>query len=410
MKDFFTVLRFELVSFLRNKTFIISTIIICLIAAVGLSFPTIKNAFSTLINQEQDNESEKDIKKYGIVDPNNVIDNLKALESNFLDGTLTVLTDEDELESKVHSGDLNAGYIVQSPTSYEYVVQNNDLLDKNLYALEEILIRAFRTQEFKEMGIDYAQIEGLINPEIEVETKILGKDSASNYFYTYALVMVLYMMIILYGQLIATAVASEKSNRTMEVLVTSTKSTNLIFGKVIGLAIAGILQTSLIIGTSLLAYKLNEKAWESSLDFLFNVPSDVMFAFVAFGILGYLLYAFIYGALGALVSRTEDVSASSTPVMILFISVFAISMIGMQDTSGILIKVASFIPFSSFMAMFVRVAMGSVSKFEVMISLLILGATTAFTGILASKIYRAGTLMYGNRVKLTDIPKILKSE
>ncbi len=409
MKDFFTVLRFEFVSFIKNKTFILSTVIICLVAVVGLSIPTIKDTFSTLLSQEAD-DSEKELKKYGLVDTNNVIANIQVLETTFTDGKLTILNDIVALETKVKSGELDSGYIIQSPTSYEYIVQNNDLFDRNQYALEETLIREFRIQQFKGMGIEYSQVEELINPKIGVETKILGKDSASNYFYTYGLVMILYMMIILYGQLIATSVASEKSNRTMEVLVTSTKSTNLIFGKVLALAMAGILQTGLMICTSLLTYKLNAPAWKNNLDSVFNIPSDVIFAFISFGILGYLLYAFIFGALGALVSRTEDVSASATPIMLLFIGAFIISMIGMQNTSGLLLKIASFIPFSSFLAMFVRVAMGTVSNFEVIISLIILSLTTASIGLLASKIYRAGTLMYGNRVKLSDLGKILKSE
>lgn len=410
MKDLFTVLKFEFVNFLKNKTFIISTLIICLVAAVGLSVPTIKNTFSVLLSQDSKEDSEKDIKNYGIIDSNNIIGNIPDLEANFIDGRLTTLNDRQDLEDKVNSGELEAGYIIASPIAYEYIVKNNDLMGGNRSALEEILITEFRIQQFKEMGIDYSQVEEILNPDIEVGTTILGKDSASNYFYTYGLVMILYMMIILYGQLIATSVASEKSNRMMEVLVTSTKSTNLIFGKVLGVAMAGILQTGLIIMTSLVAYKLNAEAWNNNLDFVFQIPMNVMFSFIAFGILGYLLYAFIFGALGALVSRTEDVSASSTPVTILFIATFMVSMIGMQDTSGLLLKVASFVPFSSFMAMFVRVAMGSVSNFEVILSLILLVVTTGLVGLLAAKIYRAGTLMYGNRIKLKDIWPILKSQ
>ncbi|HHX62682.1 MAG TPA: ABC transporter permease [Epulopiscium sp.] len=410
MRGLFTVLKFELVSFLRNKVFIISTLVICLIAAVGLSFPTIKDAFATLSNQDSKAEADKDIKHYGVIDKNGILQNTKDLTLSFMGGTLTILNDISELENKINSDELEAGYIIQSPTSYEYVVKNNDLIGGNTYGLKEILVREFRIQEFKGKGIEYSQIEDLMNPTIEVETKILGKDSAGNYFYTYALVLILYMMILLYGQLIATSVASEKSNRTMEVLVTSTKSTNLIFGKVLGLAIASVLQTGLIITTSLMAYKLNAAAWDNKLDFVFNIPADVLLSFAAFGILGYLLYAFIYGALGALVSRTEDVSAIATPVMLLFIGVFMISIIGMTNTTSLVFRIASFVPFSSFMAMFIRVCMGSVSHLEVIISLFLLAGTTGLTGLLASKIYRAGTLMYGNRIKLKDLLTIFKSE
>ncbi len=79
----------------------------------------------------------------------------------------------------------------------------------------------------------------------------------------------------------------------------------------------------------------------------------------------------------------------------------------MQNIEGLLIKVASFIPFSSFMAMFVRVSMGTVSNFEVILSLGILTLSTVAIGLLASKIYRLGTLMYGNPIKLTHALKLI---
>ena len=85
-----------------------------------------------------------------------------------------------------------------------------------------------------------------------------------------------------------------------------------------------------------------------------------------------------------------------------------ISIIGMQNTESIVLKVASFIPFSSFMAMFIRVSMGSVMLWEVLLSLGLLIVTTILIGILASKIYRMGTLRYGNPIKLKDAIKNIR--
>ena len=413
MRDFFIVLNFEIMNFLKNKTFIISTVIICLILALGLSAPTIKDTFFSKPNQDiivEDAEVSSNNKRYGIIDENSIVKDMKVLEDSFTGAKLIEYNNIQELEDKVDLGELDAGYIIKSPTKYEYIIKNNEMFDSNRYGFEEAFKRIYRIQEFESKGIVYSEIEDLIDPYIEVETIILGKDSASNYMYTYILVFGLYFMIILYGQLIATSVASEKSNRAMEVLITSTKSSNLIFGKVLGGALAGVIQFGLILLTGLISYKYNAAAWDNSLDFIFKIPTDVLLSFSAFGILGYLLYAFIYGALGALVSRTEDISASSTPITILFIGVFMIAVIGMQNTSGLLLKIASFVPFSSFMAMFVRVSMGSVTNLEVFLSLGILAISTGLIGILGSKIYRAGTLMYGNPVKLKDAMKILRSE
>ena len=105
--------------------------------------------------------------------------------------------------------------------------------------------------------------------------------------------------------------------------------------------------------------------------------------------------------LGALVSKTEDISKSSSPVMMIYIVSFMIAMFGMSsDSNNIVMKVASFVPFTSGNAMFVRVAMGSVPTWEVIVSGAILIVSCVVAGILAAKIFRYGTLHYGNPIKL----------
>lgn len=411
MRDFFVVFIFELIGYLKKKVFLISTIFICLALIIGLSFPTIMDTFSS--SNEEGNVKEEELKgsnkTYGYIDTNNNISNVEILKENFSIGKLKEVNSIDELKEKINSQEFEAGFVIKGPTKYEYVVKNNEMLDHSRYAFESAFAKVYRISELEKKGIKYNEVEDIISPNIESETKILGKDSVSNYLYTYILVFGLYFMIILYGQLIAMSVASEKSNRTMEVLITSTKSKNLIFGKVLGVALAGIIQFGLIISTAMVTYKLNATAWNNKLDFVFDIPLEVILKFSVFGILGYLFYAFIFGALGALVSRTEDVGASATPITILFVAVFMVSVVGMRNTEGILLKVASFLPISSFMAMFVRISMGSVSSLEVIISLAILALSTGLIGILGAMIYRMGTLMYGNRVKIKDVIKLIKS-
>lgn len=417
MKNFFLVLKFELANFIKNKTFIISTLVICLILAIVVSIPTIKNTFFDSNKEKTDKQEIQDgldldmgDGRFGFLDETDGAVDKISLMASFYGGELVEVDSIKKLEEEVKSGEFDAGFVLKSPTNYEYIVLNNEMMDFNNSYFEEALITSYRIGGFSNLGIDYKQVEEYIHPTIESETRALGKDSAKNYLYTYILVFGLYFIIMLYGQLIATSVASEKSNRAMEVLVTSTDTSYLIFGKVLSGALAGIIQFGAIILTGGLAYKLNAAAWDNALDFIFKIPGTVFLSFVVFGILGYLLFAFIYGALGALVSRTEDISTSATPITLIFIAVFMVSVFGMQNTEGIVLKIASFIPFSSFMAMFVRVSMGTVSNIEVIISLTLLVASTALIGFVASKIYRLGTLMYGNPIKIREAIRLLRSE
>ena len=97
--------------------------------------------------------------------------------------------------------------------------------------------------------------------------------------------------------MIATSVASEKSNRAIEVLVTSIDSKFLLFGKVLSGALAAFLQVGIILGVTLLSYQANRDVWGSVLDPVLHIPSDVLIAFTFFGIGGFLFYACLYGAL-----------------------------------------------------------------------------------------------------------------
>ena len=108
--------------------------------------------------------------------------------------------------------------------------------------------------------------------------------------------------------------------------------------------------------------------WDGMLDFLFDIPGKVLLSFVIFGILSYLLYAFIYGALGAMVSKTEDISKSSSTITFIYVASFLIGMFCLSDCNGLLAKIASFIPFTSGNAMFIRISMGSVAAWEILVS------------------------------------------
>ena len=214
----------------------------------------------------------------------------------------------------------------------------------------------------------------------------------------------------MYGQLIAMGITAEKSNRAIEVLVTSTSTNTLIFGKVIAGAIASIVQVGVIMSSAIIGYKVNSHAWNGMLDNVFKIPSEIIVTFAIFGILGYLFYSFLFGARGALVSKTEEIGTSVAPVMMIFIIVFFISMFGLTNGDSTLLKVCSYIPFASPMTMIVRVSTGAVTSMEFIISAIILIASTVLAGMGGAKIYRMATLMYGNPIKLKNALKWLKKE
>lgn len=404
MKQFFTVLRFELNNYFKNKSYLLTTIIISLLLIIGLSIPSFFDTGNIF------NKSDNDKNTIVIYDKNHTLDGIDELKPYFQNTEIIAVDTEEEAKEKVDNKAADAGFIINSFDNYTYLVCNRGFDDNNQQCFEQAISKIFRSYYLTSQGLNAEEIESIFNIPIDSEVEILGKDSVNNYIYTYALIFIIYIIVITYGQLIATSITSEKSNRAIEVLVTSTSSNSLIFGKVIAGSIASLIQVGIIIASGLLSYKANSSAWGNKLDMIFDIPSEVLICFALFGILGFSFYSFIFGTLGALVSKTEDISKSIMPVTMIFIVVFILTISNLTHVDGTLMKILSYIPFSSLIAMFTRSAMGTVSILEISVSLIILILSTILTGILASKIYRRATLMYGNPIKLSKALKWIKKD
>ena len=222
------------------------------------------------------------------------------------------------------------------------------------------------------------------------------------------MISALYMVILLYGQMVATNVATEKSSRAMEVLVTSAKPTSMMFGKVLASCIAGFSQLVLIFGTAILLYNVNKEALSNPLiASIFDIPIELFIYLIVFFVLGFLIYAFMFGAIGSTASKLEDINTSVMPITFLFIIAFMVVMFSMASGSvdNTAMLVCSYIPFTSPMAMFTRICMSTVAWYEIAISIAILIGSTIGIGVLSAKIYRVGVLLYGTPPKFTNIIK-----
>jgi len=415
MKQFLTVLKFELNNYFKNKSFVITTFVLAFVIAAVVIVPTLipgllENDDTVEQGTSEENvfDEETDLQMIGLClgkEANLDAEIVKALYP----AEWTTYKDQESMKEAVESGDIEAGFVIESPTEIVYVVNDLSMYDYLGDMFSQTLAECYKKQYLMEKGLTAEEIAESDSFYVNVTEEVLGKDSEENYWYTYILVFVVYFLIIFYGQMIATSVTTEKSNRAIEILVTSVNPNSLICGKVLAGAIAGVLQAGIILGSGFISYSFVQEAWNGLLDFLFHIPANVLIIYAIFAILSYLLYAFIFGMLGALVSKTEDISKSSSPVMMIYIASFMIAIFGMtSDSNNIVMKVASYIPFTSGNAMFVRVAMGSVEIWEVIISAIILVASCIIAGLLAAKIFRFGTLHYGNPIKFKTALKKAK--
>ena len=410
MKQFGKILKFELKGYMRNKVFVGITIFLVVAIAIVMFIPNIIAAFES--------DDEGDVTPTDL--PTMLVyaedENLSAIVKEyfgnaFVDYNVKVADGSiDELKNDVISGNAECAFVMNSASSYTYYVNNLSMYDMNTEVANTVLQEVYRINAMVQNGLTPEQAGEIMSVQIESGTETLGKDQMQNFFYTYIMIFALYMVILLYGQMVATNVATEKSSRAMEVLVTSAKPTSMMFGKVLASCIAGFSQLVLVFGTAILLYNVNKEALSNPLiASIFDIPIELFIYLIVFFVLGFLIYAFMFGAIGSTASKLEDINTSVMPITFLFIIAFMVVMFSMSSGSvdNTAMLVCSYIPFTSPMAMFTRIAMSNVAIYEIIISIGVLIGSTVGIGILSAKIYRVGVLLYGVPPKFLNIIKMI---
>lgn len=408
MKQFGKILKFELKNYLRNKIFVGVTIFLVLLIAVVMFFPRISAMFDS--GDTGDTSENLPVMLVKAEDPANA-EMVRDIFAAAFGGYDVQSTDAgiDDIKSNITSGDVECAFVMTGATTYTYYVNNLSMYDMNTGIADGVLQQIYQMNAMINGGMTPEQAGEVMSIRITGEVENLGKDQMQNFFYTYIMIFALYMVILLYGQMVATNVATEKSSRAMELLITSAKPTSMMFGKVLASCIAGLVQLVAVFGSALVLYNFNKSYWGDNaiVDSIFNIPPELFAYMLIFFILGFLIYAFMYGAVGSTASKLEDINTSVMPITMLFIIAFFVVMFSMAsgNVDNTLMTVCSYIPFTSPMAMFTRICMSTVPLYEILISIAILICSTVGVGFLSAKIYRVGVLMYGTTPKISNIIK-----
>ena len=408
MKQFGKILKFELKYYFKNKVFVGVTIFLVVLIAAVMCFPRISAAFDS--GEPGSTPVDLPVMLVKAEDPARAEMVRQTFAAAFTDYNVqSTNEDTDSVKGKIASRDAACAIVMTGPTSFTYYVDNYQMYDMNTEIATEVLQQIYQMNAMISGGMTAEQASEVTRIQITGDVESLGKDQMQNFFYTYIMIFALYMVILLYGQMVATNVATEKSSRAMEVLITSAKPTSMMFGKVIASCLAGLIQLVAVFGAALLFYNLNKSYWDNNMviDSIFNIPPELLVYMLVFFILGFLIYAFMFGAVGSTASKLEDINTSVMPITMLFIIAFVVVMTSMSsgEVDNTLMLVCSYIPFTSPMSMFTRIAMSTVPWYEIGASIAILIGSTIGVGVLSAKIYRVGVLMYGTMPKIKDIIK-----
>lgn len=417
MRDFWTIFKQSFLTKAKTKSFIITTLIV--VAGIFLMAN-----IATIITKIQDagvfgGGPEKDtiyvVEENGqLLDP--LQQQLSASESGI---TLKATTKTvDELEQDITDEKI-ASFLVLGLDETEtiqatYTSENANAFEQPM-KIREALQNMQTNIKANSLELSSEEVGQLFSP-IQFEQDAVSASSKSEEELSqarglvYVLIFVIYFAVLYYSNMIAMEVATEKSSRVMEIIISSVSPVKHMFAKIAGVGTLGLLQIALFGVVGFTALKTSSSDLTSGVFSFFgfsNVSISTMIFAVLFFLLGYFLYATLAALLGSLVSRTEDVQQLLLPMTFLIIIASFIAFSGLGYPEASYVQIASYFPFFTPLVMFLRVGMLDLPLWEPLLGIGILLVSIFILGWFGSRVYRGGVLMYGASQSLKDIKKAM---
>ncbi len=279
-------------------------------------------------------------------------------------------------------------------------------------ALEETVRAARLAAE----GVGEAAIEQALRPT-SIDREPLRPEDGPSGFRTalgFVFALVLYMMFMIYGQMIARGVLEEKTSDIVEILVSSARPWEMMLGKIVGIGAVGLTQVGIwalvLVGVSALGIgSLGPALVELGVDpAAITVPWGLIGWSLLYFVIGYLLFSAVFAAAGAMVTTEQDVQQALWPVMIPVVLPMMLVPMAMQAPDAPLVTGLSILPFFSPIWMPIRIAAGDVPLWQSLAAVALLVLTTLLLAWMAGKIFRMGLLMKGKRPNLPEIARWLR--
>jgi ABC-2 type transport system permease protein len=327
--------------------------------------------------------------------------------------------EQESLRAEVENGELDAflvvpaGVINGAPAELHTTNASEMLFDTSL---DSALSHAVIARRLDERGINLPDVgkavQGIEVKLIKVSAQGETEEEGQTFIVAIAVGILLYVTLIVYGVTTMRSVTEEKNSRVIEILVASVRPFYLLVGKILGVAAVGITQYAIwAAGAGLVAAYGVTMASSlrpgASLPQL-HLPWTLLVYMVVFFLCGYLLYASLYAAIGAMVSNDHEAQQAQMPVTLLIVGGFLLFNVILRDPNSPLSAGLSLIPFFAPILMMLRIAIQMPPLWQIGLSIGISVLTTIGLVYLAARIYRVGVLMYGKRPSLGELMKWLK--
>jgi len=323
-----------------------------------------------------------------------------------------------ELSSMAANDEIDAYLIVPADidapdATFEFRSRKaGDFLAKD--ALRRALNETVRSQRLSDAHIDETLLAGL-SQNVDFDAKSIsdkGQEKDSDVLFIASLVtgMMIYISLTIYGQVIMGAVVEEKETRIAEILFSSARPFELLFGKLVGVGLAGLTQLGIwmISLATLIGYLSTRSDAAELLPSLPHITPLMIFFFLVFFVIGYFIYASIYALVGSAVTTVQEGGQFAMPVIMILLTGFYLCFAVIRDPNSTLSFWASIAPFIAPMTMPVRIMAEMPPFWHIALAIVINCLTIAGLVWLAGRVYRVGMLMHGKRANIPEVWKWIR--
>lgn len=376
----------------KAKSFILMTLLYMAVILVAVNWTSIKDVFS----------GDDQVKVA-------LVDETKQLGATFPEkGDVefeATTEDRKTLEKKVKDGDYDGALILtgkDSKLNAQFITYDSPSLATQ-QAVETHVDTASKLYGIQQLNLSAAEAETLLSAQTVIDEVSLkkddsGKSSASKMIgigVSYVMGFLIYLFVITYASMITTDIASEKGSRVLEVLMASIRPNQHLMGKIVSVFLLGFTQIVILVVTALVGLKLAKAdLWSTAADMLKDLSGAYIWIVIGFFLLTMLLYLTLGALMGSLVSKVEEAGQATMPLMMLMMAGFFSLVYGMTNPDTILVKILSFVPFTSGMLMPLRYSSTDLSLSMAIISLAILFITLVVVFMATVALYRRSVLTY----------------
>lgn len=300
------------------------------------------------------------------------------------------IADEQTARDRVGAGDLDVALIPAVGGAYTAVTESG--LDPTTRSvLQSAVTEQARSAALISDGVDPADIAARTAGALVTVEAIDPPDPEAGQRVALSMIAVvlLYGQILMFGMYVAMGVVEEKSSRVIELLLSTLRPMQLLWGKILGIGAVGLAQIAVygVVGVS--------AGFATGILTITGAALGTLASVLGWFVLGYLFFAVLYAAGGSLVSRQEDVNSTTTPLTLLIMAMFFSAIFSVNNPDSALIGVLGWIPPFSAVLMPLRIASGVASPLQVVVTIVVMVAATAILAVLAARVYQRSILRVG---------------